>query len=220
MGILNITPDSFSDGGKYLSTSRAIDRAFEMVDDGADIIDIGGESTRPGSKIVKEKEILRSIIQSAVQMSSEAYESKEESTTILDHAEYSDLMAGDGYTSSGAIYSLLRYKPTHITVMDEFGKRLESISKSSNSNKEDALQILMETWGRCHGVLRPDNYSMMTLTNKQQKEVLDRSTIKPAITLVGMSVPKNFYGALSTGRIVDGFLNRFIVVEFFCYIFS
>ncbi len=133
--------------------------------------------------------------------------------TILDHAEYSDLMAGDGYTSSGAIYSLLRYKPTHITVMDEFGKRLESISKSSNSNKEDALQILMETWGRCHGVLRPDNYSMMTLTNKQQKEVLDRSTIKPAITLVGMSVPKNFYGALSTGRIVDGFLNRFIVVE-------
>ena len=133
--------------------------------------------------------------------------------TILDHAEYSDLMAGDGYTSSGAIYSLLRYKPTHITVMDEFGKRLESISKSSNSNKEDALQILMETWGRCHGVLRPDNYSMMTLTNKQQKEVLDRSTIKPAITLVSMSVPKNFYGALSTGRIVDGFLNRFIVVE-------
>ena len=133
--------------------------------------------------------------------------------TILDHAEHSDLMAGDGYTSSGAIYSLLRYKPTHITVMDEFGKRLESISKSSNSNKEDALQILMETWGRCHGVLRPDNYSMMTLTNKQQKEVLDRSTIKPSITLVGMSVPKNFYGALSTGRIVDGFLNRFIVVE-------
>jgi|TARA_R110000796_G_scaffold173902_2_gene290886 hypothetical protein len=133
--------------------------------------------------------------------------------SILDRADHSDLMAGDGYTSSGAIYSLLRYKPTHITVMDEFGKRLESISKSSNSNKEDALQVLMETWGRCHGVLRPDNYSMMTLNQKQQKEALDRSTIKPAITLVGMSVPKNFYGALSTGRIVDGFLNRFIVVE-------
>ena len=133
--------------------------------------------------------------------------------SILDKADHSDLMAGDGYTSSGAIYSLLRYKPTHITVMDEFGKRLESISKASNSNKEDALQVLMETWGRCHGVLRPDNYSMMTLNQKQQKEAMDRSTIKPAITLVGMSVPKNFYGALSTGRIVDGFLNRFIVVE-------
>jgi len=40
---------------------------------------------------------------------------------------------------------------------------------------------------------------MMTLNQKQQKEAMDRSTIKPAITLVGMSVPKNFYGALSTG---------------------
>ena len=132
---------------------------------------------------------------------------------VLDGAGYADIMAGDGYTSSGAVYSLLRHKPTHITVMDEFGKRLESISKSTNSNKEDAIQVLMETWGRCHGTIRPDNYSMMTLTTKQQQEALDRSTIKPAITLVGMSVPRNFYGALSTGRIVDGFLNRFIVVE-------
>jgi hypothetical protein len=97
--------------------------------------------------------------------------------------------------------------------MDEFGKRLESIAKASNSNKEDALQVLMEAWGRCHGTIRPDNYSLMTLTVKQQQEALDRSTIKPGITLVGMSVPRNFYGALSTGRIVDGFLNRFIVVE-------
>mgnify|MGYP003632221856 FL=1 len=132
---------------------------------------------------------------------------------ILDGAGFADMMAGDGYTSGGAVYSLLRHKPTHVTVMDEFGKRLESISKSTNSNKEDAIQVLMETWGRCHGTIRPDNYSMMTLTQKQQQEALDRSTVKPAITLVGMSVPRNFYGALSTGRIVDGFLNRFIVVE-------
>ena len=62
MGILNITPDSFSDGGKYLSTSRAIDRAFEMVDDGADIIDIGGESTRPGSDFISKDEELQRIV--------------------------------------------------------------------------------------------------------------------------------------------------------------
>ena len=133
--------------------------------------------------------------------------------SILDSSGNVDLMAGDGYTSSGAVYSLLRHKPTHITVMDEFGKRLESIAKSSNSNKEDALQALMEAWGRCHGTIRPDNYSLMNMSNKQQQEAMDRSTIKPAITLMGMSVPKNFYGALSTGRIVDGFLNRFLVVE-------
>jgi len=62
MGILNITPDSFSDGGKYLSTSRAIDRAFAMVDHGADIIDIGGESTRPGSDFISKDEELQRIV--------------------------------------------------------------------------------------------------------------------------------------------------------------
>ena len=62
MGILNITPDSFSDGGKYFSSSRAIDRAFEMVDNGADIIDIGGESTRPGSDFISKDEELQRIV--------------------------------------------------------------------------------------------------------------------------------------------------------------
>lgn len=49
MGILNITPDSFSDGGEFLSTERAIEHALKLVHDGAEIIDIGAESTRPGS---------------------------------------------------------------------------------------------------------------------------------------------------------------------------
>jgi len=62
MGILNITPDSFSDGGKYFSSSRAVDRAFEMVDNGADIIDIGGESTRPGSDFISKEEELQRIV--------------------------------------------------------------------------------------------------------------------------------------------------------------
>ena len=48
MGVLNITPDSFSDGGLYLKPSEAVKRAVQMAEEGADIIDIGGESTRPG----------------------------------------------------------------------------------------------------------------------------------------------------------------------------
>lgn len=48
MGILNVTPDSFSDGGMYMKTETALKRAIQMVNDGADIIDVGGESTRPG----------------------------------------------------------------------------------------------------------------------------------------------------------------------------
>lgn len=62
MGILNVTPDSFSDGGRYFDKAAAIRRANEMVKEGADIIDIGGESTRPGSEPVSlEAEISRTI---------------------------------------------------------------------------------------------------------------------------------------------------------------
>jgi dihydropteroate synthase len=62
MGILNVTPDSFSDGGLFSSKERAVARALEMVGDGADIIDIGGESTRPGAKPVSsEDELIRVI---------------------------------------------------------------------------------------------------------------------------------------------------------------
>ena len=49
MGILNVTPDSFSDGGKYSKIELAVDRAMQMVSEGAEIIDIGGESTRPNA---------------------------------------------------------------------------------------------------------------------------------------------------------------------------
>jgi dihydropteroate synthase len=50
MGVINVTPDSFSDGGQFLSTDVAVSHAFRLLDEGADIIDIGGESTRPGKK--------------------------------------------------------------------------------------------------------------------------------------------------------------------------
>ena len=62
VGILNITPDSFSDGGKYNSVHNAIEHAKQMVADGADIIDVGGESTRPGFTSVSEEEELARVI--------------------------------------------------------------------------------------------------------------------------------------------------------------
>ena len=62
MGILNVTPDSFSDGDLYSDPARAIDRALEMVAEGADIIDVGGESTRPGSTPVSPEEELKRVI--------------------------------------------------------------------------------------------------------------------------------------------------------------
>jgi dihydropteroate synthase len=62
MGILNVTPDSFSDGGLFFDKKRAVEHALRMVEEGADIIDIGGESTRPGASMVDEDEELRRVI--------------------------------------------------------------------------------------------------------------------------------------------------------------
>jgi dihydropteroate synthase len=62
MGILNVTPDSFSDGGRYLSTERAIEHALAMIQAGADIVDVGGESTRPGAQAIDEAEELKRVL--------------------------------------------------------------------------------------------------------------------------------------------------------------
>jgi dihydropteroate synthase len=62
MGILNVTPDSFSDGGQYLDRDEAVAHAFEMERAGADILDIGGESTRPGSRGISAQEEMRRVV--------------------------------------------------------------------------------------------------------------------------------------------------------------
>ena len=59
MGIVNVTPDSFSDGGRYLDADRAVEHAMQLVADGADILDIGGQSTRPGAVSIKADEQIR-----------------------------------------------------------------------------------------------------------------------------------------------------------------
>lgn len=62
MGIVNVTPDSFSDGGKYFNAHAAVRHALELIEQGAEILDVGGESTRPNAKPVSEREELRRVI--------------------------------------------------------------------------------------------------------------------------------------------------------------
>ena len=62
MGILNVTPDSFSDGGKFNNIGAALKKTKELIDDGADIIDIGGESTRPNFEVVKAEEEIKRVV--------------------------------------------------------------------------------------------------------------------------------------------------------------
>jgi len=76
MGILNVTPDSFADGGKNFETQHAINRGLEMIDEGVDIIDVGGESTRPGAERVSAAEeearvlpVIRGLVGSGVTIS-------------------------------------------------------------------------------------------------------------------------------------------------------
>lgn len=62
MGVINVTPDSFSDGGLYFEKDKAVERGLELAEEGSDIIDIGGESTRPGSEPIPQEEELRRVI--------------------------------------------------------------------------------------------------------------------------------------------------------------
>lgn len=62
MGVVNVTPDSFSDGGRFLDPDRALDQALALAGEGADLLDVGGESTRPGAEPVAEEEELERVI--------------------------------------------------------------------------------------------------------------------------------------------------------------
>ncbi|HAL55522.1 MAG TPA: dihydropteroate synthase [Bacteroidetes bacterium] len=84
MGVLNVTPDSFSDGGSFNDVDRAMRRALQMIDEGADFIDVGGESTRPGSDPVPLEEEIRRVVpvirqlsgMTAIPISIDTYKSK------------------------------------------------------------------------------------------------------------------------------------------------
>jgi len=80
MGILNVTPDSFSDGGRYFSKNKALDHAYQMIEDGAKILDIGGESSKPGAANVSDSEeqdrvmpIIEALKGSTVALSLDSY---------------------------------------------------------------------------------------------------------------------------------------------------
>lgn len=70
MGVVNVTPDSFSDGGQFLDAGRAVAHALQLVEQGADILDIGGESTRPGAAPVDQSEELRRVLPVIEQLAS------------------------------------------------------------------------------------------------------------------------------------------------------
>jgi dihydropteroate synthase len=106
MGILNVTPDSFSDGGRYFSARKAIDHAHQMIEDGAKIIDIGGESSKPGAEKVSESEeqdrvmpIIEALKDSKVALSLDSY--KTSTMTLAAKAGIDILNDISGFSSPG-----------------------------------------------------------------------------------------------------------------------
>lgn len=131
---------------------------------------------------------------------------------ILEAAGHINLRGPNGYTSAPAVLSALKDKPCHITIIDEFGKMLESANAKGNQHKKDAFVMIMEAFGRQTKILRNIQYSTHGL-NENQKKALNIEIRNPSLTLIGMTTPETFYEAIAAKDAASGFLNRFIIVE-------
>lgn len=129
----------------------------------------------------------------------------------LDAADLGTLLAGSGYTSPGAIFSVLMDKPCHLALIDEFGKLMSSSQAKGNQHKADAVTLLMQIFSSCHKTIRPPAYSAMGLSKDARKELLERKVCNPAVTLLASTTPSTFYGSIDREWVNDGFLGRFIV---------
>lgn len=132
---------------------------------------------------------------------------------VLESAGLDDLIGGSGYTSPGACFSELRDRPTHLSVIDEFGKYLKACSATGNSQLQEAVTTLIEAFGRLDGTLRPRAYSSMGLTEKQRDAEQRLKIVRPAVTLYAMTTPRQFYTAIGEADIEAGMIGRFLVIN-------
>ena len=170
MGIVNVTPDSFSDGGKFFSTEAAVEHGLQLIEQGADILDIGGESTRPNAEPVSEAEELRRVIPVIEQLASRV-KIPLSIDTMKPAVARAALQAGasivndvaanrkDGemwrvVAESGAGYvamhmqgtpAMMQLNPTYSDVVSEvedfFEERLQSLNASGVSTDQVALDV-------------------------------------------------------------------------------
>ena len=150
MGILNMTPDSFSDGGQFKSHNKAIDHALKMVEEGANIIDIGGESTRPGAEAVQlEEELSRTIpiieairLKSDCLISIDTYKSKVAMAALAAGAD----MVNDisGLTFDHNMASLVAERNVPVIIMHIKGKPGDMQKNPNYNNLIKEIKIFFE----------------------------------------------------------------------------
>ncbi|OGS44655.1 MAG: dihydropteroate synthase [Elusimicrobia bacterium RIFOXYD2_FULL_34_15] len=128
-GILNITPDSFSDGGKYFKLSDALRHAEKLISEGADILDVGGESSRPGSIVISENEEIRRVIPiirqikkkiPKIPISIDTYKSKVAEIAIDEGAEIVNDIFGLGF-QNGEMADIVAKKKVSVVIMHMLG---------------------------------------------------------------------------------------------------
>jgi len=122
-------------------------------------------------------------------------------------------VAGDFYTSASGVLSALIAKPAHITVADEFGKVLEQLSTKGGTTAMGTMKTIIEAWGRCDGIMRPQSYSQFLMKAHEKKEADDRVIHNPSLTLYGMTTPDVFFDTIGSSAAKDGTLNRFLIVQ-------
>ena len=150
MGILNMTPDSFSDGGQFKSHNKAIDHALKMVEEGANIIDIGGESTRPGAEAVQlEEELSRTIpiieairLKSDCLISIDTYKSKVAMAALAAGAD----MVNDisGLTFDHNMASLVAERNVPVIIMHIKGKPGDMQKNPNYENLIKEIKVFFE----------------------------------------------------------------------------
>lgn len=140
---------------------------------------------------------------------------KEHCKTVIDNiltaAGLERQISGDGFTSAGAVMTTLLSKPRTISVIDEMGIYLEVSKAAGAAQMREGNATIMQAFGRCHSIMRPKNYSAMTLGKKAADDIKNREVYNPSLTLVGITTPSTLFESITSKDILSGFLNRFIL---------
>lgn len=132
---------------------------------------------------------------------------------LLEACDLGHLIGPASYTSDSGVLSALHRQPSHVTIIDEFGKVLEAASIKHSARAASAMKSLMEAWGRCDGTMRPQGYSTFGMSQRDAEKMEDRQVRNPALTLLAMTTPETFFESIGSAAARDGFLNRFLIVE-------
>jgi len=216
MGVLNVTPDSFSDGGQYLDPEAALDRALELEAQGADLLDIGGESTRPGAELISAEVELSRILpvlrrlqgRLKIPLSVDTWKSSVATTTLKEGAEIiNDISAGRwdpllwqtiaqhraGYVLMHALDqpATMQKKPTYIDTSSEV---VDFLSKFLARAEENGLALESIICDPGFGFGKTLTHNLELLRDLEAFRVLRRPILvglsrKSFIKLIGGSEP-------------------------------